>query len=131
MTDTLQGLRVLIAEDNWLIGESLRDLLVDLGCVVIGPVSGLAEVMSVIGDGGFDAALLDVHLGDANILPAATELASRGIPFIVTTGGGSLVGLPTLLARAPRLNKPFDEQRLERAMNVAFLPRAGIAPAGR
>jgi DNA-binding response OmpR family regulator len=130
-TDTLRGLRVLIAEDNFLIGESLRDLLIDLGCVVIGPVPDLAEVMAAIEAGGFDAALLDIHLGDANILPAASELASRGIPFIVTTGGGSPVGLPIPLARAPRLHKPFDARRLEEAMDAAFLPRAGVALAGR
>lgn len=129
-TDTLRGLRVLIAEDNFLIGESLRDLLVDLGCVVIGPVPDLGDVMSVIKAGGFDAALLDIHLGDANILPAAAELASLGIPFIVTSGGGSPVGLPTLLARAPRLDKPFDARRLEEAMDGAFLPRGGVALAG-
>jgi DNA-binding response OmpR family regulator len=131
VADTLRGLRVLIAEDNFLIGESLRELLVDLGCAVIGPVPDLAEVMAAIEAEGFDAALLDIHLGDANILPAATELASRGIPFIVTTGGDSPAGLPILLARAPRLNKPFGVRRLEEVMNDAFLPRGGGALAGR
>ncbi len=131
VTDTLQGLRVLIAEDNWIIGESLREILVGLGCVAMGPVAELDEVMSAIEAGGFDAALLDIHLGDANILPAAAELASREIPFILTTGGRSPGCLPALLARAPCLSKPFDAQRLEKAMAAAFLPRAGPAPTGR
>lgn len=130
MTDTLRGLRVLIAEDNFLIGETLGEILLGLGCVVIGPFAELAEVMTEIEAEGFDAALLDIHLGDENILPAASALASRQIPYILTTGGGSPIGFPTLLARAPRLNKPFDARKLESAMNAAFLPGAGISPTG-
>jgi len=129
-TDTLRGLRVLIAEDNWLIGESLREILLGLGCAVVGPIPDLAGVMAVIVTEGVDAALLDIQLGDANALAAASELASRGVPFIVTTGGEGPAGLPAVLAQAPRLDKPFDVQRLEAAMRAAFLPRLGGSPAG-
>jgi DNA-binding NtrC family response regulator len=122
-TGTLRGLRVLIAEDNRLIGELLREMLEGLGCVVIGPVPDLAELMAVIEAERLDAALLDVRLADTNVFPAAIELASRGIPFVLTSGGG--VGLPAVLARAPHLTKPFDAQRLEKVMEAAFLPRVG------
>ncbi len=130
-TEDLRGLRVLIAEDNWLIGESLRELVVGLGCTVVGPIPDLAEVMSLIGIGDIDAALLDIELADANSLPAASELTLRGIPFIVTTGGRNASGLPAVLAKAPRLNKPFDAPQLEATMTATFLPRAGVAPVGR
>jgi DNA-binding response OmpR family regulator len=115
----------LIAEDNRLIGDMLCEMVEGLGCAVIGPVPDLAGLMAVIEADGFDAALLDLNLADANVFPAASKLASRGVPFIVTTGGGSLSGLPALLARAPRLDKPFDMRGLEMAMDAAFLSRAG------
>ncbi len=125
MTDTLRGLRVLIAEDNFLIGEALRETLLCFGCAVVGPIADLAEVMGVIETSDIDAALLDVQLGDANILPAASALAARGIPFIVTTGGGNPIGLPAVLARAPCLKKPFGAEQLEVVMNAAFPRGAG------
>ncbi|MGZ6014135.1 MAG: hypothetical protein ACXWKM_00180 [Phenylobacterium sp.] len=126
-TDEFRGLRVLIAEDNLLIGECLRDLVVDLGCTVFGPIPDLGEVMSAIETDDINAALLDIQLGDTNILPAAIELTSRGIPFIVTTGGANATGVPAELAQALRLNKPFDPTQLEEMMITAFLPRAGGA----
>jgi DNA-binding response OmpR family regulator len=129
-TDTLRGLRVLIAEDNRLIGQLLREMLEGLGCVVIGPIADLAELMVALEAGGFDAALLDVQLGDANVFPAASKLESLGVPFIVTSGGGNWASLPPILARAPRLDKPYDGEELELAMDAAFRPRAGGARAG-
>jgi CheY-like chemotaxis protein len=119
---TLRGLRVLIAEDNRMIGELLRHILEGLGCIVIGPVADLAGLMAVIEAGGFDAALLDVHLDDADVFPAAHELASRGVPFILTS---ATAGVPDALARAPQLNKPFDAEQLEAVMEAAFLSRVG------
>lgn len=120
MTDTLRGLRVLIAEDNFLIGETLREILLGFGCAVVGPIADLQGVMSEIESAEIDAALLDVQLGDANILPAAFALADRGVPFIVTTGGGKSMNLPSVLAQAPHLNKPFSAQQLEMTMTATF-----------
>ena len=124
-TDTLRGLRVLIAEDNRLIGKLLREILEGLGCVVIGPVPDLDELMAVIEADGFDAALLDIQLADANVFPAASKLASLGVPFIVTSAGGSWADLPPALASAPRLDKPYDAEELRMAMDAAFRSRAG------
>ena len=124
----LQGLRMLIAEDNFLIGEAMREILIDLECSVVGPIDDLDEVLSAIHASDIEGALLDVQLGEANILPAASELAARGIPFILTTGRGSLADLPALLANAPLLTKPFDARRLETMMmSDAFLARIGEA----
>jgi DNA-binding response OmpR family regulator len=130
-TDELRGLRVLIAEDNFLIGDSLRELVISLGCAVVGPIPDLDEVMAAIGAGDIDAALLDIQLGDADVVPAADELFSRGIPFIVTTGAASGTRLPEVLAQALRLHKPFDATQLEAMMVVAFLPRDGGARPAR
>ena len=124
-TDTLRGLRVLIAEDDFLIGGLLRDLLESLGCVVIGPASDLDELITMIEADGFDAALLEVRLGDANVFPAASKLASLGVPFILTSGGSNWAGLPAVLANAPRVNKPYDAEALELAMDATFGSRGG------
>ena len=128
--NALRGLRVLIAEDDFLIGGAMREILIDLECEVVGPIGDLAEVLRTIQTGGIDAALLDVQLGQANVLPAANELAARGIPFILTTGRTNLADLPGLLLNAPLLTKPFDAPRLEMTMRGAFLAPVAIAPGG-
>jgi len=111
---------VLVAEDNNLIGEFIRQILVDLGCTVLGPFEDLDGVMDAIRVGPFDGALLDLELDGASILPAATELAEHGIPFIVATGQRSSAGLPALLAQAPFLSKPFDVPEFERLVLSTF-----------
>jgi CheY-like chemotaxis protein len=120
------GLRVLVAEDNLLIAEFIRHVLVDLGCTVVGPLNELNETIRAIETNDVDGALLDIQLGDADIYPAANELALRGIPFILATGRESLHGLPSLLVRAPLLKKPFDVRRLEDMVSRTFRPRVQV-----
>ena len=121
----LHGPRVLVAEDNFLIGETIREILVDLGCTVAGPFVRLDEVLSAIHVDAFDGALLDLDLDGVSILPAASGLAARGIPFIVATGHNS-AGLPPLLARATFLTKPFQVPELEGLVLKTFPLRHGV-----
>ena len=47
MTDplALQGLRVLVVEDEMMVSMLLEDMLADLGCLVVGPAARLDEAM--------------------------------------------------------------------------------------
>jgi DNA-binding NtrC family response regulator len=120
-SNSFQGLHVLVAEDNFILSELVRQVLVDLHCSVIGPIDDLTGTLAAIRSSKhIDGALLDVQLGEENILPAAQELALRGVPFILTTGHANLVGLPALLANAPLLTKPFDLQGLQDMMKSTF-----------
>jgi len=92
------NLRLLLAEDDYLIGDFMRQVLIDLDYAVIGPVRTLGETIQAIRDANFDGALLDMQLGAEDILPAAQALSKRNIPFVVTTGRGSLADLPAVLA---------------------------------
>ena len=116
----LGGLRVLVAEDDLLISQLVQEVLRNLGCSVVGPVGNLDEALRAIRTHDIDGALLDVRLGSASVYPAASELALRGIPFIVMTGQGSLSGSPALLGDAPLLAKPFKMQQLEDLMKSTF-----------
>jgi DNA-binding response OmpR family regulator len=119
-TNSLRCLRVLVAEDDALISEFIADILVELECTVIGPARSLDEALRAIRANDFDAALLDVRLGEANIYPAANELKLRGIPFILTTGHGNLNESPALLRDAPRLTKPFNVRQLVDMLKSSF-----------
>lgn len=45
MTATLSGLRILVVEDNFLLAETLRMLLEDNACEVIGPAPRVAAAL--------------------------------------------------------------------------------------
>jgi len=118
-----RGLRVLVAEDNVLIGAFIRQILEDIGCTVVGPFEGLEEVLGAIRIDSLDGALLDLELDGVSVLPAAYALAELRIPFIVATGQRSRAGHPALLARAPFLTKPFEAAQLEGLVLSTFGPR--------
>jgi len=122
-TESWRGLRVLVAEDNVLIGDFIRQILLEAGCNVVGPFVDLKEALEAIRLEQIDGALLDLELGGASVLPAAIALAERNIPFIVASGRAGTADLPPLLGAAPFLSKPFDAARLERFVHGAFSPR--------
>ncbi|HMD63388.1 MAG TPA: response regulator [Stellaceae bacterium] len=106
MTAPLQGRRVLVVEDEFLIAVLIQEMLESAGCLVSGPISRLAEALDAAGREDCDAAVLDVNLAGDRIYPVAEILSRRNVPFVFVTGYGQSV-LPTEYARRPRLCKPF------------------------
>ena len=98
--------RILIVEDEPFIALTLEDMLDELGFAHAGTVSQVAEALELIGREAVDCALLDVNLGSEKIDPVADLLASRGCPFIFTTGYGRS-GIPIGHGKRPVLQKPF------------------------
>jgi CheY-like chemotaxis protein len=121
----LQGLRVLIAEDNLLAAMELQQALLDLGCQPVGPVAAVGEAMQLIRRESLDAALLDVDLRGERVFAVAEELARQGVPVIFASGydGGDF---PEAFLHPPRLRKPFGESELRRALEEAMRPGAGL-----
>src|SRR5262247_3630534 len=84
----LEGLRVLVVEDEMMVSMLIEDMLSDLGCTVVGPASRLDEAMELARQGGLDCAVLDVNLGGQPIFPLADLLRQQGAPFAFATGYG-------------------------------------------
>ena len=117
MTDTakLQGLRVLVVEDEMMVSMLIEDMLSDLGCVVVGPAARLDEAVELVNAGGIDCAVLDVNLGGQPIFPLADLLREKGRPFAFATGYGD-AGLRDVDRGSPVLQKPFREGDLARVL---------------
>ena len=117
MTDTaqLQGLRVLVVEDEMMVSMLIEDMLSDLGCVVVGPAARLDEAVALVNAGGIDCAVLDVNLGGQPIFPLADLLREKGRPFAFATGYGD-AGLREVDRGSPVLQKPFREGDLARVL---------------
>ena len=111
----LNGLKVLVVEDEMLVSMLVEDMLADLGCTVIGPAAELEEAMSLAQSADIDLALLDVNLGGRPIFPVADALKARGVPFAFASGYGE-AGLSEDHRGAAVLQKPFREADLAKAL---------------
>src|SRR5512134_2519786 len=110
--EKLHGLRILVVEDEALVLMEIEDMLRELGCESVGPVSSVATALAAIGENELDGSLLDMNLRGEHILPAAEKLLARGVPFLLVTGYAICSGNAPTLKDAPRLTKPFSLQSL-------------------
>ena len=117
----LSGHRVLVVEDEELIGLMLADLLKDMGAEVAGPVASVAEALRLLEREAVTGALLDLSLRGETAYPVADRLLARGVPFIFITGHGQ-GALEARHAQALVLGKPFGADQL-----AGVLARAGWA----
>jgi DNA-binding response OmpR family regulator len=119
MTAPLQGLRILVVEDEFLVAMLIEDILESAGCVVSGPVPRLAEALDAAGREVCNAAVLDINLAGERIFPVAEILSRRNIPFLFVTGY-STGALPGEYAERPRICKPFKiADLLDTLSNIA------------
>lgn len=114
---SLKGRRILVVEDEAVLAIMVEDMLIDLGCVVVG-VAGTVEKGIAIAsstDVALDGAVLDVNIGGEAVFPVAEALTARGVPFIFATGYGT-DGLEPRYAWRPTVAKPFLLRTLEQAL---------------
>jgi DNA-binding NtrC family response regulator len=120
----LDGLRVLIVEDESLLSLLLEDMLAELGCQVVGSASSVAEAIEAVGKVDAGAAILDIKLGDQKSFAVAEALAARGIPFVFATGyGDGQVEDPWRGHYV--LQKPFAQDQLAEVLTRALARRSG------
>jgi len=116
----LAGRRILVVEDEMMIAMLVEDMLLELGCAVVGPAHALAEGLDLARSAtGLDAALLDVNLAGQPVFPLADALREMGVPAIFSTGYGD-AGLREVDRGAPVLQKPFRAGDLARALGEAL-----------
>jgi DNA-binding response OmpR family regulator len=78
--------RVLIVEDEPLVAEDLRTVLVDAGFEIAGVASRVGKALSLIENVGCEAAIVDANLAGTSAGPVAAALSARGLPFVVLSG---------------------------------------------
>jgi CheY-like chemotaxis protein len=103
---SLKGFRILLVEDEVLVALALEDMLIEMGCEVVGPAHSVSEALKLVDSLEIDGAILDVNLGGQRVYPVADVLAARHIPFVFVTGYGS-AGLRDLDRNRPVLQKPY------------------------
>ena len=109
--------RILVVEDEMLIGMLLEDMLMDLGHDVAAIVPRLKDALVAVEKETYDLAILDVHLHGESAFPVADALIGKGVPFVFATGYGER-GLPETYRGRPVLQKPFAKDDLERILKT-------------
>lgn len=124
---SLEGLRILVVEDEALVLMELEDMLQEIGCEIVGQVSTVAAALAAIEENELDGVLLDMNLRGEHILPVAEKLLARRVPFLLVTGYAICSGNAPTLDNAPRLTKPFSLKSLRAAMTEQFASHEQIA----
>ena len=115
----LSGCRVLVVEDEVLIGMVLEDILDMIGCTLTGSAASMDEAWRLTETHEFDVAVLDVNVGADLVFPLADAIRARGVPVIFATG--SLPdSLPERFADCPVLEKPYVYAGVETALGRAW-----------
>ncbi|WGF90942.1 response regulator [Marinivivus vitaminiproducens] len=112
----LEGMRILVVEDDPVIAIDMEEILVRAGAEVIGPVSYLPKAFEVATHQVLSAAMLDVRLGDQSVEPAAQLLAARGIPIVFYTGQPLPFPLQRDWPRSTTLYKPATTDAIINAL---------------
>lgn len=109
--------RVLLVEDDFLVGLSIKAMLERLGFEVVGPVASLSNAVETINNESVDAAVLDINIVGGTSVPIAERLRALARPFFFVTGYQSPTHLlPQELQGVRLLNKPVDERSIAAAL---------------
>jgi CheY-like chemotaxis protein len=114
---------VLVVEDEALVSMLLEDMLDDLGCQVLGPLTRVNETLAFLAENStrIDIAILDLNLAGERSLGVARALRAAGTPFILSTGYDD-VGVDDEWRGRPVLRKPFLASQLETLLKEALDP---------
>jgi len=99
--------RVLVVEDDAIVGLEVAQGLQAAGFDVLGPTGNVHRALQFVNDVGCDAAVLDINLGGKTSEPVAARLRQSGTPF-VTVSGYAQHQSPEVFAGTDFLQKPLN-----------------------
>lgn len=111
----LDGMRVLVVEDDYFIADEICNTLRAHGAEVIGPSPDVEHGRRLASSQPIDCAVLDIKLQGDLAFGLANELRERGTPAIFATGYDDSV-LPEAFNGAVRLVKPVNLRALLQAV---------------
>lgn len=123
---SIAGLRLLILEDEPILGLDLEDIIAEAGGTSI-YAERVEEALDLIAAESLDAAILDVNVHGRTSYPVADLLQRLGLPFIFATGYGDALH-PDNFAGVPTVIKPYATADLERALEQEILTRKSDPP---
>ncbi|KAB2954835.1 MAG: response regulator [Rhizobiaceae bacterium] len=115
----LEGLRLLIVEDEFLIAMDVEQLCRDHGAVDVVVIGTAADLVTASTSAGFDAAILDVMVEGQPTLDFARGLAEHGIPFVFATGYSDRGDVFSAFPDVRVVGKPYTGDEIVEALATA------------
>lgn len=120
----LQGARILVVEDQLLIGLDIEHIFQNAGADVVGPCQTLQEALQAAANETLSAAILDFRLDHHTSEEVGRVLDGRQIPFAFYTGQPYHL-VAAVSGRAPVINKPAEARTLVATMAQLLADRPG------
>ena len=115
--------RIIIADDEALIRQDLREMLTNLGYLVIGDVGDGRSAVNLARELKPDLVIMDIRMPDMDGIEAAKILTEEGIAPVLLLSAYSQRDLVERAAEAGvsgYVIKPFDESNLLPAIEVVL-----------
>lgn len=117
---SLQGCRILVAEDEYLLADDLTSALAEVGAIIIGPAPNLSAALRLIDEEAeLNGAVLDINLAGEVVYPVADALIERGVRLVFATGYDASA-IPPRYADIARCEKPVSMRKLAQAIGHAI-----------
>jgi len=116
LSGILDGLRILVLEDEFLIAMDVEQLCRDHGAFDV----TVARSMEEIADGlDFDAAIVDVLLGGVSTFDFAARIRDAGKPFVFASGYSDNAEVAKRFPDIAMIGKPYSGNDLVEAVAAA------------
>jgi AmiR/NasT family two-component response regulator len=118
-----ENVRVLIAEDNFLVREMTKGLLKEVGLTVVGEAINGLEAVELTERLAPDVVLMDIEMSDINGLEAAQYIQkNHPTPVVILTAYETqeLVKKAGAAGVGAYLVKPPNAREMERAITIAI-----------
>ena len=119
----LEGVTVLLVEDNILIDLEAEQMLTDLGARLVISASTLRAAEEAISANEFGFAMLDISVGRETSFDLARRLRSAGMPYMFASGYGDQVALDSDHSASVIIQKPYERDHLRRAIQLVIRDR--------
>lgn len=116
----MNGMKILVVEDQSLIALDMENTLRKLGAEHIHLASSAPEAFEMIERSKPNLAILDFNLGDRTSENIAELLLKLKIPFLFTTGYSDRVLIPEKLRDITIVRKPISDSAIAAAINSAL-----------
>ena len=118
-----KGIRVLIAEDDYLVSEMIRGSLEEMGYDIVGQAADGLEAVELTQRVHPDVVLMDIKMPDVDGIEAAERIYDIcPTPVVILTAYETpeLVGKASAAGAGAYLVKPLSAPEIERAITIAM-----------
>ncbi|TIR15586.1 MAG: response regulator [Mesorhizobium sp.] len=119
MPALLDGLRILVLEDEFLIAMDVEQLCRDHGAAEVTIAREIVEIDGQTLSARFDAAVVDLMLGGVSTLDFAARLRSEGVPFVFASGYSDPDEVKGSFPDIRLVTKPYSGEDLIEALAMA------------